>query len=91
MARLNIAEKRVPQDGRIKLRVSGREIDIRVSMIPMLHGEGIVMRILDKDRMNFSLRGVGMGRNGRGLRGGVERGQRRLDAALNPFLRGHCG
>jgi len=63
MARLNIAEKRVPQDGRIKLRVSGREIDIRVSMIPMLHGEGIVMRILDKDRMNFSLRGVGMGRD----------------------------
>ena len=62
MARLNIAEKRVPQDGRIKLRVSGREIDIRVSMIPMLHGEGIVMRILDKERMNFSLRGVGMGR-----------------------------
>jgi general secretion pathway protein E/type IV pilus assembly protein PilB len=60
MARLNIAEKRVPQDGRIKLRVSGREIDIRVSMIPMLHGEGIVMRILDKDRMNFSLRGLGM-------------------------------
>ncbi len=63
MARLNIAEKRVPQDGRIKLRVSGREIDIRVSMIPMLHGEGIVMRILDKDRMNFSLRGVGMSRD----------------------------
>jgi len=63
MARLNIAEKRVPQDGRIKLRVSGREIDIRVSMIPMLHGEGIVMRILDKDRLNFSLRGVGMARD----------------------------
>ncbi len=60
MARLNIAEKRVPQDGRIKLKVSGREIDIRLSIIPMLHGEGIVMRILDKDRMQFSLRGVGM-------------------------------
>jgi general secretion pathway protein E/type IV pilus assembly protein PilB len=60
MARLNIAERRVPQDGRIKVRVSGREIDIRVSVIPMLHGEGIVMRILDKDSMNFSLRGVGM-------------------------------
>jgi general secretion pathway protein E/type IV pilus assembly protein PilB len=60
MARLNIAEKRVPQDGRIKLKVSGREIDIRVSIIPMLHGEGVVMRILDKDRMQFSLRGVGM-------------------------------
>jgi general secretion pathway protein E/type IV pilus assembly protein PilB len=60
MARLNIAEKRVPQDGRIKLKVSGREIDIRLSIIPMLHGEGIVMRILDKERMNFSLMGVGM-------------------------------
>ena len=60
MARLNIAEKRVPQDGRIKLKVSGREIDLRLSIIPMLHGEGIVMRILDKDRMDFTLRGVGM-------------------------------
>jgi len=60
MARLNIAEKRVPQDGRIKLKVSGREIDVRVSIIPMLHGEGIVMRVLDKDRMQFSLRGIGM-------------------------------
>ena len=60
MARLNIAEKRIPQDGRIKLKVSGREIDLRLSIIPMLHGEGIVMRILDKDRMDFTLRGIGM-------------------------------
>ncbi len=60
MAQMNIAEKRVPQDGRIKLRVSGREVDIRVSVIPMLHGEGIVMRILDKERMQFSLRDIGM-------------------------------
>lgn len=60
MAKLNIAEKRVPQDGRIKLRVKGREVDIRVSIIPMLHGEGIVMRILDKDNLAFSLRGIGM-------------------------------
>ena len=60
MARLNIAEKRIPQDGRIKLKVSGREIDLRLSVIPMLHGEGIVMRILDKDRMEFTLRGIGM-------------------------------
>jgi general secretion pathway protein E/type IV pilus assembly protein PilB len=60
MSHLNIAEKRVPQDGRIKLKVSGREIDLRLSIIPMLHGEGIVMRILDKDRMEFTLRGVGM-------------------------------
>jgi general secretion pathway protein E len=60
MARLNIAEKRLPQDGRIKLRVSGREIDVRVSVIPMLHGEGIVMRILDKGRMKLSLESIGM-------------------------------
>ena len=60
MANLNIAEKRVPQDGRIKLRMRGREVDIRVSVIPMLHGEGIVMRVLDKDNLNFSLRGIGM-------------------------------
>ncbi len=40
MSRLNIAEKRLPQDGRIKLKVHGREIDVRVSVIPMIHGEG---------------------------------------------------
>lgn len=63
MAKLNIAEKRVPQDGRIKLRAKGREVDIRVSMIPMLHGEGVVMRVLDKENLNFSLRGIGMSEN----------------------------
>ncbi len=60
MARLNIAEKRLPQDGRIKLRVRGREVDVRVSIIPMIHGEGIVMRILDKGAMVFELRSLGM-------------------------------
>jgi general secretion pathway protein E len=60
MARLNIAEKRLPQDGRIKLKVHGREVDVRVSVIPMLHGEGIVMRILDKGKMQFSLENLGM-------------------------------
>ena len=60
MAKMNIAEKRVPQDGRIKLRISGREIDVRVSIIPMLHGEGVVMRVLDKSNLKFDLRGVGM-------------------------------
>ena len=60
MARLNIAEKRLPQDGRMKLKVSGREIDIRVSVIPMIHGEGLVMRILDKGSMTFDLRKIGM-------------------------------
>jgi len=60
MARMNIAEKRLPQDGRIKLRVHGREIDIRVSVIPMIHGESLVMRILDKGSMKFDLRNLGM-------------------------------
>lgn len=60
MAQLNIAEKRIPQDGRIKLRVKGREVDIRASIIPMLHGEGVVMRVLDKENLSFSLRGIGM-------------------------------
>src|SRR5262245_30320795 len=60
MARLNIAEKRLPQDGRIKMKVQGREIDVRVSIIPMIHGEGIVMRLLDKGRMAFNLQNCGM-------------------------------
>src|SRR6476660_5510877 len=60
MARLNIAEKRLPQDGRIKMRVQGREVDVRVSIIPMVHGEGIVMRLLDKGRMVFTLANCGM-------------------------------
>ncbi|MCE9525946.1 MAG: GspE/PulE family protein [Planctomycetales bacterium] len=60
MARLNIAEKRLPQDGRMKLRVSGREVDIRVSIIPMINGEGLVLRILDKGAMVFDLRKIGM-------------------------------
>jgi general secretion pathway protein E/type IV pilus assembly protein PilB len=60
MARLNIAEKRLPQDGRIKMRVHNHEIDVRVSIIPMIHGEGIVMRLLDKTRMVFNLKNVGM-------------------------------
>jgi type II secretion system protein E len=60
MSRLNIAEKRLPQDGRIKIKVSGREIDVRVSIIPMLYGEGVVMRLLDKERMKFDLQTVGM-------------------------------
>jgi general secretion pathway protein E/type IV pilus assembly protein PilB len=60
MAHLNIAEKRLPQDGRIKMRVKNSEIDVRVSIIPMNFGEGIVMRLLDKGRMVFNLANVGM-------------------------------
>jgi general secretion pathway protein E len=48
MASLDIAERRLPQDGRIKLRVQGKEIDLRVSTVPTMHGESVVMRILDK-------------------------------------------
>ena len=60
MSKLNIAERRLPQHGRIQLKYSGREIDVRVSVIPMIHGEGIVMRLLDKGAMEFSLQGLGM-------------------------------
>ena len=60
MSRLNIAEKRLPQDGRMKLKVSGREIDVRVSIIPMIHGESVVLRLLDKTAMVFDLRRLGM-------------------------------
>jgi general secretion pathway protein E/type IV pilus assembly protein PilB len=60
MARLNIAEKRLPQDGRIQMKHQGRDIDIRVSIIPMAHGEGVVLRILDKGRMTYSLTTIGM-------------------------------
>ncbi len=60
MARLNIAEKRLPQDGRIKIKVKGREVDVRVSVIPMIHGESLVLRILDKGAMVFELKSLGM-------------------------------
>ena len=60
MARLNIAERRLPQDGRIKLKVLGKEIDLRVSTLPTLYGESVVMRILDKsDASVFELQRLG--------------------------------
>lgn len=59
MAKLNIAEKRLPQDGRIRMRVAGKEIDLRVSIIPMSHGEGIVMRILDRTAVMLDLETLG--------------------------------
>ena len=55
LSHLNIAEKRLPQDGRIKVRIDSSEVDIRVSVIPMLHGEAVVMRLL---RQNSTLRGL---------------------------------
>ncbi len=60
MADLNIAEKRLPQDGRIKLQAAGHQIDVRVSVIPMLFGEGIVMRLLDKTQVQYTLQQLGM-------------------------------
>ena len=60
MAKLNIAERRLPQDGRIKLKVLGKEIDLRISTLPTLYGESVVMRILDKsDSSLFDLRKLG--------------------------------
>jgi len=65
LSHLNIAEKRLPQDGRIRVRIEDAEVDIRVSVIPMLHGEAVVMRLL---RQNSTLRGLGeIGMNTREL------------------------
>ena len=60
MAALNIAEKRVPQDGRITVKRKGQEYDLRVSVIPMLFGEGVVLRILNKSAVLLSLNDLGM-------------------------------
>ena len=59
MAELDIAERRVPQDGRIKLRLLGRTIDLRVSSLPTIFGEKVVMRILDKGNLNIDLSKLG--------------------------------
>jgi general secretion pathway protein E/type IV pilus assembly protein PilB len=60
LANLNIAERRISQDGRIKFQVGGRQVDVRVSLIPMLFGEGVVMRLLDKSNVLFTLQQLGM-------------------------------
>lgn len=62
MARLDIAEKRVPQDGRISLRIGGRAVDVRVSTMPSSHGERVVLRLLDKNATKLSLESLGMTR-----------------------------
>ncbi|MDB6154520.1 MAG: xpsE 1 [Chthoniobacteraceae bacterium] len=67
LSNLDIAEKRVPQDGRIKIRVKGSEVDIRVSVIPMLHGEAVVMRLLRQDAGVIGLSGMGMAERERNL------------------------
>ncbi|MCL4140601.1 UNVERIFIED_CONTAM: hypothetical protein GTU68_009997 [Idotea baltica] len=60
MAKLDIAEKRVPQDGRISLRIAGRAIDVRVSTMPSSYGERVVMRLLDKNNAKLDLVDLGM-------------------------------
>ena len=60
MAELDIAERRVPQDGRIRLRLQERPVDVRVSTVPTLHGESVVLRLLDKARGRIDLTGLGM-------------------------------
>jgi general secretion pathway protein E len=59
LAQLNIAERRLPQDGRIRTRVKGRELDLRVSTVPTVHGESVVLRVLDRASMRFSLAELG--------------------------------
>jgi general secretion pathway protein E len=59
LAHLDIAERRLPQDGRIKTRVKGRELDLRVSTVPTVHGESVVMRVLDRASVRFSLEQMG--------------------------------
>ena len=59
MAKLDIAERRLPQDGRIKLRIQGKEIDLRVSTVPTMHGESVVMRILDKGGVPLDFTSLG--------------------------------
>ncbi len=59
MAKLNIAERRLPQDGRIKLRMMGKEIDLRVSTLPTLYGESVVLRILDRSSIVVNLEALG--------------------------------
>jgi general secretion pathway protein E len=60
MARLNIAERRLPQDGRIKLAIRGVPIDLRVSTIPTMHGEGVVLRVLDRQEVKLDFAALGL-------------------------------
>lgn len=62
MARLDIAERRIPQDGRIRIKIAGKSIDLRVSCLPTMFGESVVMRILDQSSISFSLQTLGFPR-----------------------------
>lgn len=63
LSRLDIAEKRLPQDGGFMMRLEGRNIDFRVSTIPIIYGEKVVMRVLDKENLNFSLSSIGLSKD----------------------------
>ena len=65
MAKLDIAEKRLPQDGRISLRLAGRAVDVRVSTLPSGHGERVVMRLLEKDNGKLDLKSLGLSEHDR--------------------------
>lgn len=67
MAKLDIAEKRVPQDGRVTLRIGGHDVDARVSTIPTQHGERVVMRLLERGSMRLDLAALGMSARDEGL------------------------
>jgi len=60
MANLNIAERRLPQDGKIKLKFGNREVDIRVSCVPTIYGESVVLRLLAMEAVDYSLNSLGM-------------------------------
>ena len=66
MSKMDIAEKRVPQDGRITLRIAGRAVDVRVSTMPSSHGERVVLRLLDKNNVRMNLQDLGMTKANRG-------------------------
>ncbi len=67
LSKLDIAEKRVPQDGRINIRIASREIDVRVSVIPMLYGEAVVLRLLDRSSVLLGLDKLGMSERDLGI------------------------
>ncbi|HXK36043.1 MAG TPA: GspE/PulE family protein, partial [Candidatus Paceibacterota bacterium] len=67
LSKLDIAEKRVPQDGRIKIVIAGREIDVRVSVIPMLYGEAVVLRLLDRSSVLLGMDKLGMSERDMGV------------------------
>ena len=65
MAKLNIAERRLPQDGRIQIRAQGKPVDIRVSTVPTLYGESMVLRILDRDKVALDMDALGLDQAGK--------------------------